>query len=111
MAMMGKIRRMHFRQGKSVQEIVPLTSLSVNRVRKWSKAPLEGEPRYRDNWWPALLQNAQIAADEGATSLILGGAVFAGLSVPPAPAGTHWIRTVQPCANDVNRVLSRLRSV
>jgi allantoin racemase len=58
-------------------------------------------------WWPALLQNAQTAADEGATSLVLGGAVFVGLSVPPAPAGTHWIDAVQACANDVNKVLGR----
>jgi allantoin racemase len=62
-------------------------------------------------WWPALLQNAQTAADEGATSLILGGAVFAGLSVPPAPAGTHWIDAVQACANDVNKVLGRASPV
>src|SRR5690606_41702720 len=47
MAMIGKIRRMHFRQGKSVREIVRLTSLSRNTVRKWLKTPLEGEPRYR----------------------------------------------------------------
>ena len=34
MAMIGKIRRMYFRQGKSVREIVRLTSLSRNTVRK-----------------------------------------------------------------------------
>ena len=47
MAMIGKIRRMRFRQGKSVREIVRLTSLSRNTVRKWLKAPVVEEPRYR----------------------------------------------------------------
>ena len=55
MAMIGKIRRMHLRQGKSVREIVRLTSLSRNTVRKWLKAPLEGEPRYRRSDRPGKL--------------------------------------------------------
>jgi transposase len=55
MAMIGKVRRMHFRQGKSVREIVRLTSLSRNTVRKWLKAPLEGEPRYRRSERPGKL--------------------------------------------------------
>jgi transposase len=55
MAMIGKVRRMHFRQGKSVREIVRLTSLSRNTVRKWLKAPLEGEPRYRRGERPGKL--------------------------------------------------------
>ena len=55
MAMIGKIRRMHFRQGKSVREIVRLTSLSRNTVRKWLKTPLEGEPRYRRSARPGFL--------------------------------------------------------
>ena len=32
MAMIGKVKRMHFRQKKSVREIVRLTSLSRNTV-------------------------------------------------------------------------------
>ncbi len=55
MAMIGKIRRMHFRQGKSVREIVRLTSLSRNTVRKWLKTPLEGAPRYRRSARPGKL--------------------------------------------------------
>ena len=55
MAMIGKVRRMYFRQGKSVREIVRLTSLSRNTVRKWLKAPLEGEPRYRRSERPGKL--------------------------------------------------------
>jgi transposase len=47
MAMIGKVRRMYFREKKSVREIVRLTSLSRNTVRKWLKAPVLEEPRYR----------------------------------------------------------------
>jgi hypothetical protein len=46
MAMIGKIRRLHFRQKKSLREIVRLTSLSRNTVRKWLKAPVRWEPKY-----------------------------------------------------------------
>jgi transposase len=55
MAMIGKVRRMHFRQGKSVRAIVRLTSLSRNTVRKWLKVPLEGQPRYRRGATPGKL--------------------------------------------------------
>ncbi len=47
MAMIGKIRRMHHRQGKSIREISRITSLSRNTIRKWLDAPLNGEPKYR----------------------------------------------------------------
>ncbi|MCU0919798.1 MAG: helix-turn-helix domain-containing protein, partial [Burkholderiaceae bacterium] len=47
MAMMGKIRSMHFRQGKSISEIARLTSLSRNTIKKWLKAPQGAEPKYR----------------------------------------------------------------
>ena len=46
MAMIGKIRRMYFREKKSVREISRLTSLSRNTIDKWLKAPVE-EPKYR----------------------------------------------------------------
>jgi response regulator of citrate/malate metabolism len=35
MAMIGKVRRMHFRQSKTVREIARATSLSRNTVRKY----------------------------------------------------------------------------
>lgn len=38
MAMLGKIRSMHFRQVKSISEIARLTSLSRNTIKKWLKA-------------------------------------------------------------------------
>ena len=47
MAMIGKIRRMYHRQGKSIREISRITSLSRNTIRKWLDAPLNGEPTYR----------------------------------------------------------------
>jgi len=47
MAMMGKIRSMHFRQGKSISEIARLTSLSRNTIKKWLKAPQGVQPKYR----------------------------------------------------------------
>ena len=47
MAMIGKVKRMHFREKRSVREIVRLTSLSRNTVRKWLKTPVLEEPRYR----------------------------------------------------------------
>ena len=46
MAMMSKIRRMYFREKKSVREISRLTSLSRNTIDKWLKAPVDGEPKY-----------------------------------------------------------------
>lgn len=82
--------------------------MANGQVGVWA-LPVNGAVFAHDSaaWWPVLLQNAQIAADEGATSLILGGAVFAGLSVPPAPPGTHWVDAIEVCANDVNRMLGR----
>jgi transposase len=46
MAMIGKIRRMYYRQKKSVREISRITSLSRNTIRKWLDAPLDAEPKY-----------------------------------------------------------------
>jgi|GEM_PF-1951605 len=55
MAMIGKVRRMFFREKKSVREIVRLTSMSRNTVRKWLKAPVLEEPRYRRSEAPGKL--------------------------------------------------------
>ena len=55
MFMMGKIRRMHFRDEKSVREIVRRTDLSRNTVRDWLRAPVEREPRYRRTVRPGKL--------------------------------------------------------
>ncbi|MBL0917888.1 MAG: Asp/Glu racemase [Hydrogenophaga sp.] len=58
-----------------------------------------------DSWWPHLMRDAHAAAHAGATSLILGGAVFAGLAPPPAPAGSRWLDAVDACANALQAVL------
>ena len=55
MAMIGKVRRLHYRQQKSVREIARLTSLSRNTVRKWLKAPVVVEPKYRRGVRPGKL--------------------------------------------------------
>jgi len=47
MAMIGKVRRMHFREKKSVREIVRATSLSRNTVRKYLRVEKVEEPQYR----------------------------------------------------------------
>ena len=47
MAMIGKVKRMHVREKRSVREIVRLTSLSRNTARKWLKAAVLEEPTYR----------------------------------------------------------------
>ena len=47
MAMIGKVKQMNLREKQSVREIVRLTSLSRKTVRKWLKAAVLEEPRYR----------------------------------------------------------------
>ena len=46
---------MHFREKKSVREIMRLTSLSGNAARKWLKAAVLEEPKYRRSEAPAKL--------------------------------------------------------
>ena len=55
MAMIGKVKRMHFREKKSVREIVRLTGMARNTVRKWLKAPMLEEPKYRRGEQPGKL--------------------------------------------------------
>src|SRR4249919_936676 len=55
MAMIGKVRRMRHRQKKSVREIARITSLSRNTVRKWLRAPIQSEPKYRRGTQPRKL--------------------------------------------------------
>ena len=47
MALIGKIRGMRMRDGKSISEISRLTSLSRNTIKKWLKAPGAAVPKYR----------------------------------------------------------------
>jgi transposase len=46
MAMIGKVRRMHLREKKTVREIARATSLSRNTVRKYLRLEKVEEPRY-----------------------------------------------------------------
>ena len=47
MDMIGKVRRMHFRDHLSFSDIARRTGLSRNTVKKWAKAPVERKPQYR----------------------------------------------------------------
>jgi transposase len=47
MALIGKIRGMRLRDGKSISEISRLTSLSRNTIKKWLQSPQGAAPKYR----------------------------------------------------------------
>ena len=47
MALIGKIRGMRLRDGKSISEISWLTSLSRNMIKKWLQTPQGAMPKYR----------------------------------------------------------------
>ena len=54
MAMLGKIKRLYFRDKLTVSEIARRTSLSRNTIKKWLRAPAV-EPRYRRGQKPVKL--------------------------------------------------------
>jgi transposase len=47
MDMIGKVKRMYLRDHFSLSEIAKRTALSRNTVKKWVKAPVQPQPRYR----------------------------------------------------------------
>jgi hypothetical protein len=47
MELLGKVRRLHYREGLSRSQIARRAGLSRNTVKKWLKAPQGTEPRYR----------------------------------------------------------------
>jgi IS30 family transposase len=53
--MLGKIRRMHFRDKISVREIARRTGLSRNTVREWLKRSEMTEPEYPKRTSPSRL--------------------------------------------------------
>jgi transposase len=55
MEMIGKVRRMHRRDKKSVREIARATGLSRNTVAKWLQAPVQERPKYRRTSPPTKL--------------------------------------------------------
>ena len=56
MEMLGKIRRLHLRDKKSLHEIARATGLSRNTIRRWLRTPDEAAaPVYRRNEQPGKL--------------------------------------------------------
>ena len=55
MELLGKVRRMHYRDGLSRSEIARRTGLSRNTVKKWLTAPEAVETRYRRLQGPGKL--------------------------------------------------------
>src|SRR5262245_50309676 len=55
MAMLGKVKRLYFRDRLTVSEIARRTSLSRNTIKKWLRAPLGAEPRYKRRNGPVKL--------------------------------------------------------
>lgn len=55
MEMLGKVRRMHYRDGLSRSEIARRTGLSRTTVRKWLGEAKAAEPRYRRSKAPGKL--------------------------------------------------------
>ncbi len=58
MALLGKVRGMRMRDGKSISEISRLTSLSRNTIKKWLQTPQGAAPKY-------LRISANVTADFG----------------------------------------------
>jgi transposase len=56
MAMLGKVRAMHLRDGKSISEIARATSLSRNTIKKWLKSGAGAVPKYRRRKVPTKLE-------------------------------------------------------
>jgi transposase len=56
MEMLGKIRRMHLRDGLSLHEITKLTGLSRNTIRRWLRSSEKAAPpTYRRHEGPGKL--------------------------------------------------------
>ena len=56
MEMIGKIRRMHFRDGLSLHQIAKRTGISRNTIRNWVRAPkLDNPPGYKRRVTPGKL--------------------------------------------------------
>lgn len=64
MEILGKIRRMHYRDKLSLHEIAKRTGLSRNTIRKWLKKPEEVAPAYRRNKGPGKLSAFHAALEQ-----------------------------------------------
>lgn len=45
--MLGKMRGMHYRDGKKISETLRLTGLKRNTIKRWLAAPQGSQPKYR----------------------------------------------------------------
>lgn len=58
MEMLGKIRRMYFRDKLSLHQIAKRTGLSRNTIRKWVRAPEATQPAYQ-GWQPQTIERME----------------------------------------------------
>ncbi len=49
MNLLGKVRRLYYREGLTLSEIERRTGLTRKTIRKWLKAPEGVEPKYQRN--------------------------------------------------------------
>jgi DNA replication protein DnaC len=79
MALIGKIRGMRMRDGKSISEISRLTSLSRNTIKKWLRTPQGAVPKYRRSFEGSPVERklihtlAEMAFTEPAQNVVLVG--------------------------------------
>ena len=123
MELLGKVRRMHYRDGLSRSEIARRTGLSRNTVKKWLTAPEAVEPRYRrvqapgklDPFHGALLQALEADARRPKRDRRTAKALYAELKSQGYAGGytvltdfiRHW--RVQAGANAPTRAFVPLR--
>ena len=96
MDMIGKVRRMHRRDKKSVREIARLTGLSRNTVAKWLEAPLFG--------WGEAFQ-----FDWSEEGLVVGG-IYRRLHPPARPHAAAPRRRAAPASAAHARTSSPARA-
>ena len=91
MEMLGKIRRMYFRDKLSLHQIAKRTGLSRNTIRKWVRAPEATQPAYQrcatfnklSPFHETLEQALKAdALTRGYQAVVAGGAAALGLALP-----------------------------
>lgn len=58
MAMVGRMRRLHYRQNRPLREIARMTSLSRNTIRKYLKGDVASEPK--SPFFPLLIRELHL---------------------------------------------------
>ncbi len=130
MTMIGKVRRMHHRQNKSVCEISRLTSLSRNTIHTYLNADVQEEPKYRRKAKPtrltpfhealtqALAMDARRPKKERRTGWMLFREIqaasykcYSRVTISSAPGGTARARRWRTRYSPPYASISCLRSV